>query len=197
MRSQIKTVFHHIFKRLKVRQKMLSCASYFQLFSLFRNVVKHGLSYLTYYMNVKMKELLETLFYSHDDRQILLNRQDGSSRRISVIAAEISLIILLTWYLLSESCNTFSKLSIIPCSLLSSEEELLIWSKSSWNKNNRTVTESKWNLTTVIISLYYSENLRVRTYWLNASKKYTRAWLVKHDQADSYMWVTVKLWQKM
>ena len=143
MRSQIKTVFHHIFKRLKFRQKMLRCASYFQLFSLFRNVVKHGLSYLSYYMNVKMKELLETLFYSHDDRQILLNRQDGSSRRISVIAAEISLIILLTWYLLSESCNIFSKLSIIPCSLLSSEEELLIWSKSSWNKNNTTVTESK------------------------------------------------------
>ena len=88
----------------------------------------------------------------------------------------VSLIVPLTWYLLSESCSIFSKLSTIPCSLLASEEELLIWLKSSWNKNNTIVTESYQNLTTVIISLYYNKNPCLRTYSGLMPKKTT----IKH-----------------
>ena len=89
MRLQIKTLFHHIFKHLKTRQKNTPLGIVFSaLFSLFRTV-----SYFTYYINMKMKQLLETLFYSPDDRQILFKRQDRSSKRTSVIPQR--------WYLSS------------------------------------------------------------------------------------------------
>ena len=51
----------------------------------------------------------------------------------------------LTWYFLSESCSILSKLSTIPWSLLSSDDELLIWSQSSWERKEKKKFVSKWD----------------------------------------------------
>ena len=45
----IKTVFDHVSKHLEVRQKYSATLVFSTLFSVFENVVKHGLSCLVYY----------------------------------------------------------------------------------------------------------------------------------------------------